>query len=69
MWLSNHGFAVDECHPVELREGSNSREKCWKRFQSLMGENERGFVVDKEKITKKLLTCCRLSVCRANCTT
>lgn len=52
MWLSNHGFAVDECHPVELREGSNSREKCWKRFQSLMGENERGFVVDKEKITK-----------------
>ena len=52
MWLSNHDFGVDECHPVELRDGFNSREKCWKRFQSLMGENEREFVVDQEKITK-----------------
>jgi hypothetical protein len=23
MWLSNHDFGVDECHPVELRVGFN----------------------------------------------
>jgi hypothetical protein len=39
MWLSNHGFAADECHPVELRVGANSREKNWKTFESLRGKD------------------------------
>jgi hypothetical protein len=26
MWLSNHDFGVDECHPIELQVGFNSRE-------------------------------------------
>jgi hypothetical protein len=52
MSLSNHGFSVDQCHPVELRVGSNSRTKCYERFQSLTGEEEREFSVDKDKLTK-----------------
>jgi hypothetical protein len=52
MWLSNHDFGVDECHPVEFFIGFNSWDNCWKRLQSLMGPDGRSFVVDQEKLTK-----------------
>ena len=52
MWLSSHaGFTSDECHPVELRVGANSRKKNWKTFESLRGKDGE-YTANKETINK-----------------
>jgi hypothetical protein len=63
MWLSNHGFAVNQCHEVELRVGANSRAKSWEKFKSLTGEVERNLLVNKDVIAKDIREKCN-SICK-----
>jgi hypothetical protein len=58
MYLSSHGFDLDQCHEVELRVGASSRKKCWERFESLTGKN-RSFLVNQDNITKDVREDCK----------
>ena len=56
---SDYGFDKEECHEVELGVGENCREECHKRFDKLMGGENRAYTVKQNLIKKDVIESCK----------